>query len=146
MQGNNYGFSPYNNYRRNDYQQRREFVQGYNSNRNQYSVQKRKHSGCKAGNDRNGQPFVRGWKFDRRHGLRSFLAVPYKGTSEHTSNSGRVWYNWMVKISAAGSKPEIVSGLYDPSSGKVIIRDLSFVMNPRASNGGYVGSFIKRKN
>ena len=106
--------------------------------------QPKKHSGATSGVDKNDNPYVRGWKYDKRNGLRSFLACPYKGTKEVTSRTGRVWHNWMVKVTPQGQQSFIVSGLYDPQTKVVIIPELGFTMNPKGGRGGYTGPFYTR--
>lgn len=102
----------------------------------------KKHTGCKfRAADKNGNPVTTGWNYSRRHGLVSFLATPYKGTSVHKSRSGKEWLNVMVKITRQMQAPHIVSGLMERGTGKVIIKDLGIVMNPQARNGGYCGSY-----
>lgn len=137
-----YGFTPYAN--RNG----RPMNYGYNQN-TRYSrnaPQIKKHSGCSSGLTKKDQTlYVRGWKFDKRNGLRSFIAGPNKNTSDHKSKtSGRVWQNWTCKITEASGQSFLTSCLYDTTTGKVIINDLGFVMNPKARNGGYVGTFVNK--
>lgn len=120
------------------------YYQG-NSQRGNYQLQK-KRSGCKSGTDKNGKPYVQGWKYDKRNGLRSFYASPYSGTQEVKSKTGRLWQNWFVRVRNADGTEIRTSGLYDPSSGKVTIQDFGFVMNPRGGYGGYVGPYYYPKN
>lgn len=111
----------------------------------------KKHTGCKTGSyvakkgSAHGKgtevPFVRGWNYSKRHGMRTFLASPYSKTKQHKSKTGRIWENWMVTVQQEGQKDFTVSGLYDPQSRKVIINELSMVMNPNAPRGGYCGRF-----
>lgn len=121
------------------YSNRSEYRDNYSRNSNQR--EQKKHSGAKFGNDKNGKPYVSGWNYSRRNGLVSFLAVPYNGTSEHQSKSGKTWLNVMVKVNPSMSKPFITSGLMDMASKKVIINELGIVMNPNAPRGGYCGKF-----
>lgn len=107
---------------------------------NAYQRQVKKHTGCKyRAADKNGKPVTTGWNYSRKEGLVTFLATPYKGTSIHTSKSGREWLNVMVKVSPKMKQSFIVSGLMERHSGKVIIKDLNIVMKPSAPNGGYCG-------
>ena len=126
------------------------YNRGYNNNyRNNNNYKQRtqkKHSGASFGYAHGDQekPYIRGWKFDRRNGLRSFIASPYKGTKRIRSKSGREWENWVVKITLSNGQQILKSGLYDVANRKVIIKDLGFVMNPKAKNGGYTGTFIQK--
>jgi len=136
--------SGYNNYNRGGYRSNNNYGNG---NRNSYQQrEQKKHSGCKSGTDRNGKPYVQGWKFDKRNGLRSFYATPYKGTQEVKSKTGKVWQNWFVRIKNADGSEIKTSGMYDVSTGKVIIDSVGFVMNPRGGRGGYLGPYYYRKN
>jgi hypothetical protein len=140
----NYNFNPRQNQ---NYSRPSGGYQGMNYNQNQQ--QRKKHSGAVSGvSKKDGLlgskqiPFVRGWNYSKAHGLVSFFAAPYGKTSAHKSKtSGKMWENWMVKVSPKMAKPFIVSGLYDQMSGKVIINELGMVLNPKAPNGGYCGKF-----
>lgn len=131
-------------------QQLKKLLYELNNNSNGKGNRKRKadkHSGCKSGTDKNGKPYVQGWKYDKRNGLRSFYATPYKGTQEVKSKrSGRLWQNWFVRVRNADGTEVKTSGMYDVSTGKVIIDSMGFVMNPRGGRGGYVGPYYYRKN
>lgn len=112
-------------------------------NRNNQQIVK--HSGCSAGQTKDGKPYVRGWKFDKRNGLRSFIAGPTKNTENHKNKLGtKVWQNWAVKITMPSGESFLKSCLYDTTTGKVIINELGFVMNPKGGRGGYVGSFTNK--
>ncbi|MDB5230437.1 MAG: hypothetical protein JWN76_1242 [Chitinophagaceae bacterium] len=107
--------------------------------------EQKKHSGCHAGKDKNDNPYVQGWKYSRRDGMRSFLATPYSKTkSVKSADSGIEWQNWMVKISQEGKLPQITGGMYNPATKKVIVKDLGYIMNPKGGKGGYVGTFINK--
>ena len=109
--------------------------------------QQKKHSGAKFGQAEN--PFVHGWKYDRRNGLRSFIAGPYKGknssTKRFTSKTGKEWENWAVKIQLANGQIIWKQCLYQVASRRVFINDMGLMMSPNSPNGGYIGP-IKRKN
>jgi hypothetical protein len=144
----NYNGSQYNNRQVQRYQPQQVARQG------QFSGGiKTKHSGCTSGTyekDSKGLlcsgttkiNYIRGWKYDKRNGLRSFLACPYSKTKTITSGTGKVWENWMVKVTLCDGQNLIMGGMYDVQSRKVIIKDLGFVMNPKGGKGGYVGSFV----
>lgn len=112
--------------------------------RRQYKAEPKKHSGCSAGlsNNADKTPYVQGWKVDKENGLRKFFAFPYKGTKQYTSETGKVWENWIVEITPKDGRKWITTCLYDVQTRKVIINDLGFVMNPKGGKGGYVGTFI----
>lgn len=129
----------YNRYRRAGYTNG---TSRWNGNQN-FRQQPKKRSGAKAGTDKHGQMYVRGWNVSRREGLRTFLAVPYKKSKQVKSKSGLTWVNVMVKIQRQGSPEHIVSGLYNVETRRVIIRELQMVINPSKN---YCGTYIRRKN
>jgi hypothetical protein len=145
----NYGFSPYQQNNRNDYQQRSSFrgnSSGYRpSQNNGFRPEPKKHSGCTSGIGKNQQPYIRGWKYGKRTGLMSFFVSPYKGTSKHSSASGNIWYNWMAKVQYADGRSEIFPCLVNEQKNKAILRKMGFVMNTKGGKGGYVGPFFIRK-
>ena len=107
--------------------------------------QAKKHSGCKAGYSHGQQdaPYIRGWNYNRRNGMTSIIAGPYKKTSQHTSKSGIVWENWCAKVQCGRNQPYLVSCLYNTQSRKVIIKQMGLVMNPAKD---YCGTFTKSRN
>lgn len=128
----------YNRYRRDG---------GYNAGQygsyNQNNRPRKKKSGAKAGVDKNRKPYVRGWNASRRFGLRVFYCSPYKNTGQHDSRTGRTWENWMCRIQQQGAKEIIVSCLYDTTTRKVTIPEMSIVINPSTN---YCGTNQKRRN
>ena len=131
--GNNWGNS--NNYGRN---------QGF-SNRG-FNRPQKKRSGAKSGTDKNGNPYISGWKYDKTNGLRSFFASPYSGTKETKSKSGKIWENWFVQIRVPSGEVIKTSGLFDKMNNKLIVPQLGFVLNPRGGAGGYCGPYYYKKN
>lgn len=117
----------------------------YENNRNNYNKPKKK-SGCKSGIDRNGKPYIQGWKADKTNGLRKFYASPYKNTQEVKSKKGKVWQNWFVRITMSNGEEIRTSGMFDVANDKLIIPQLSFIMNPKGGYGGYVGPAYYKKN
>ena len=71
----------------------------------------------------------------------TFYACPYGKTKIVTSATGRSWGNWMVRVKTAMGKEFIVGGMHDTNSNMVTVREMGFVMNPKAPNGGYCGRF-----
>lgn len=107
---------------------------------------RKKHSGCKSGTDKNGKPYIQGWKYDKTNGLRRFYASPYSGTKQSTSGSGKVWENWFVRVQLPNGQEMKTSGLFDKQQNKISIPQLGFVMNPRGGAGGYVGPYYFKRN
>lgn len=117
----------------------------YNNNRNQGQPQK-KHSGCRKGQDKKGNPYLIGWNASKTRGMISFIASPYSGTKEIKSKSGKTWQNWFVKITfKATGDIKNYSGMYNVSNNKLYIKDLNLVANPGAPNGGYFGKHISKR-
>ncbi|RQO68509.1 hypothetical protein DBR40_19910 [Pedobacter sp. KBW01] len=102
----------------------------------------KKHSGCKyKATSKNGSPVTTGWNYSRRHGLVTFLCVTTKNTEVHTSKSGKEWLNVMVKVTKPMCADTLVSGLMERHTGKVIVKEMGIVLNPKAPNGGYCGKY-----
>jgi hypothetical protein len=106
---------------------------------------KKKRSGCTRGYAKGDQdkPFVRGWNASRIHGITSIFCSPYRKTEDHESKAGRVWQNWMAKVQVGRGAPYIVGCMYEVATGRVIVKDLGFVLNP---NKNYCGGFSRKRN
>lgn len=111
---------------------------------NSGSDKRTKSTGCKAGNGRDsGKPWVSGWNKQKNRFV-SILAFPYEGTSVHTTDKGDEYENWVAKVKVDDvPQPGVTPCLYQRSTGKVILKDFGYVMNPKAPNGGYCGKFTK---
>ncbi len=114
------------------------------SNRSSRNSGQKKHSGAKIVFGKNGQKYISAWNYSGRHGLLSFFVSDYKKTRVHKSKTGKEWANVMVKVSGEKQKPYIVSGLLDMATDRVIINELGMVINPKAPNGGYCGTFVRK--
>jgi len=105
----------------------------------------KKHSGCKSGvftsDTRKNVPYVQGWNYSRAHGMVSIMCSPYSKTHVVTSGTGKNWETWIAKITPKMSAPFVQPCLFEVGTGRVIIKGLGIVMNPRAANGGYCGKF-----
>lgn len=115
----------------------------YNNNNNSNNGNQKKKTGATFGLDKNGNPYVSGWNLRKQDGFSSFFCRPYKGTKKSKSNNGREWHNWFVTIKNGFNKVN-TSGLYDPVRQMVIVKEYGIVLNPKARNGGYCGTFTKR--
>ena len=131
---------------------RQNYGGGYNqpSRFNQDSFRQRpqkKHSGAKSGYAHGDQsrPYIRGWKFDKTHGLRAFICSPNKKTKDVTSKNGKTWANWTAKVTTPNGV-QLYNCLYNYETKTVFINDLGLILRPSSPNGGYVGPFFKRKN
>src|SRR5688500_5115600 len=75
-QNNAYGFSPYSGGRKQHFNN----VQDMRSNPSNWRP--KKHTGAKAGQDKNGKPYISAWNYSRRMGLVNVFIAPYKGSYE----------------------------------------------------------------
>lgn len=123
---------------------------GYRGNSNGYNSQRRekkKRSGARFHNGKDGKPFITGWKYDRNQGgIVSFIASPFKSKNGETkrtkSASGREWENWVIKIQKPMSKEEWVYGLFDVQKRRVLIPELNLMLSPNGGKGGYTGKYM----
>lgn len=60
------------------------------------------------------------------------------------SGSPKQWVPVIVKQTAAGKASVIIGGLMDVQNHKVYIKDWNWIINPKASNGGYIGKHISK--
>lgn len=147
--GNNWSFSRGSGFTKSPYRSN-----GYNSGFNRSNFNngpKKKHSGAKFGYTHGdaSKPYVSAWNYSKQRGLISLIASPYVGknsrTKEHRSGNGRVWENWRVKVFVKRTMQTLWFGcLYDTSTQKITIPDMGFVLNHKAPNGGYCGTFRKK--
>ncbi len=117
-----------------------------NSNNDSNNGEQKKHSGCKMSlatkGSHQGSQVLTGWKYSKRTGMISIIASPYSKTQEVISKSNRTWQNWMVKFTFKDTlQTKIYGGLFDVNNHKIIIKEIGWVLNPKAPNGGYVGKF-----
>lgn len=113
-----------------------------NSNNNQKKEFK-KHSGAKLTlyfNKEGVQQYLTtGWRLHNRQML-SYKAV----TTKKSVLSDKGWFGsvWVTITNKITGEVNSVWGTMHKSTGKVVVSDLALVMNPRAKNGGYCGTFI----
>lgn len=107
----------------------------------------KKRSGCRirvSKYDKN-QYFISGWKYSKNlGGIISFSAAPYSKTKTTTSETGKEWSNYLVKMTLPDMSTKLVSGLFDHDNHKLYIKDLNLIANPKANNGGYFGKHISK--
>lgn len=118
----------------------------YGMNRNTYEKPKKK-SGCRiraSKYDKN-HYFMSGWKYSKAAGgIIGFSAAPYSKTKTSTSETGKEWSNYLVKLQMPDMTTKLVSGLFDHSNHKLYIKELNLIANPKANNGGYFGKHISK--
>nr|WP_319398211.1 hypothetical protein [uncultured Carboxylicivirga sp.] len=104
----------------------------------------RKKSGCKYNpNAKNGAEVMTGWNKSRK-GFMSFIASPHKTKSKIKHPNGGNTELWMVKITM-GIQEVWHTGFFNPTTKKLTIPALTMVANPNAANGGYFGTYLKRR-
>lgn len=144
---NRYGFNPYSRDTR-GYSQN--WNRGFNGRNMQFAggrqMQQKKRSGASFGYAQGDadRPYIRGWKYSRRVGLMKVIAGPNKKTKRSTSKNGRQWEGWTAKVQTDFGT-QLYNALYDVDKKRVFIQDLGLILNPSAPNGGYCGSFFRRK-
>ena len=113
----------------------------YDKNKNT-GENKSKHSGSASGVGKAG-PWVNGWNYSKRDGMTKIFCHRYKGSHTGTSKIGKRWEVWIAQITVGKNEPYIQPCLHYPDTGRVIINSLGFVLNPKAPNKGYCGTFSK---
>ena len=126
---------------------------GYNRpNYQPYQPQKpiKKHSGAKfttytptTGKNANQlQYLVTAWRLNRSKELISVKAV----TTEKSRLSDKGWFGSVAVTFTNTTTGEVHFhwGTMQKSTGKVVIDKLAVVINPKAKNGGYCGTYLKK--
>lgn len=120
-----------------------------NKNNNQNNNSKpTKHSGAKltkyfpeTGANKGVEQFlVTGWRLSNGE-LISIKAV----TTSKSKLSDKGWFGSVAVVftnTKTGSEA-FHWGMMQKSTGKVVVNEMAFVMNPKANNGGYAGTFLK---
>lgn len=121
----------------------------YNKNKKDFDKKSyTKHSGAKhttytpeSGNNKGQKQYLTtGWRLANRD-LISIKAV----TTAKSKLSDKGWFG-SVAVTFTNTKTGEQNfhwGTMHKSTGKVVVNALSFVMNPKAKNGGYAGTFIE---
>lgn len=123
----------------------------YSQDRNENSYQDReqkKHSGAKKvfmkAGQHQGEACLVAWNYSKGKGMVKVLITPYGKTHESTSKNGRTWLNMFCKIFYVNTGVEIkTSVMVDANSYKGTVKELGWIVNPNAPNGGYCGTFTK---
>lgn len=134
-----------NNYQDNNYQGKNYQPQPRYQNNQKPNV---KHSGCKSTtyfpktgpNSGVEQHLTTGWRLSKGE-LIAIKAV----TTEKSKLSDKGWFG-SIAVTFTNTKTGVTSfhwGTMQKNSGKVVIDSMAFVMNPKAKNGGYSGTFLR---
>lgn len=107
----------------------------------------RKKSGAKSGSSRTREGEIKLWVSGWKGAGASFMTCicgPYGKTETTDSKTGRKWQNWIAKFQPKNAAPFIQPCLYDMMTGKVVIGSMGLVINPKAANGGYFGTYVRK--
>lgn len=113
------------------------------SNNRQSDYKKRTGAGYKS-SDKNGNPCLYGWRATKQ-GLLKYLAVPTVNSEiQYHNQKGELFERWMVIVTRPDGSTFNASGLYYPSTQLVRIPELNIVIKPKAPNGGYCGTSVRK--
>lgn len=120
---------------------------GYSNNRSNYNSNqpKKKRSGAKLTqyvNSKGDTMFLTtGWKVTK-NGLISIKCTTTKDSKE----SDKGWFGSVACtfVNVATGETNFHWGTMEKRTGKVVIDRMAMVINPRAKNGGYAGTFINK--
>lgn len=125
---------------------------GYNAPQKVAKQTYKKHSGAKlhkyvpTSGDNKGkdQMLVTAWKLNRNKELISVKAV----TTSKTRLSEKGWYGSIAVTltNTVTGEQNFHWGMMQKSTGKVVVSALALVINPKAKNGGYCGTFVNSDN
>ena len=106
---------------------------------------RKKKSGCKRGEHKD-KPYITGWNVQKRRGMLSFIASPYKGKKSQTkrvkSSNGRYWENWIVKLNYKDmGKTALIVGMMEVATGRLIMKDIGMIANPKEN---YFGTMFRK--
>ncbi|MGO4770412.1 hypothetical protein ACEN2I_02025 [Flavobacterium sp. W22_SRS_FK3] len=122
--------------------------QGYSNNNNNQNKQKVKHSGAKhttyfpdsGPNKGVEQHLTTGWRLSNKE-LISIKAV----TTSKSNLSDKGWFG-SIAVTFTNTKTGVQQfhwGTMQKSTGKVVVDSMAIVINPKAKNGGYAGTFLR---
>ena len=89
------------------------------------------------------QNFITAWNYAPSRGMMSIIASPRIDASKRKTKN-ELYENWAVKIfNKRTLQTTWTNGLFHRVKGIIILKDMQLVINPRAKNGGYFGTFVK---
>lgn len=153
MYNNNYGggYSRYAPQQYGGFPQQRQYSQPRQYGVYQQAAAPRKRSGAKmskytptqGANKGQQQIIVNGWRKNRQ-GFTKFTAV----TTKFSKDGGKGWIGsiFVTVTNVSTGQESKYWGTMQSSTGKVVIDALGIVMNPKAPNGGYCGTFSKNRS
>ncbi|TRX16736.1 hypothetical protein [Flavobacterium franklandianum] len=111
----------------------------------------KKHSGCqhhthffdKKTGEQIDMNFITAWNYSKSRGLLTIIASPRKDPSKRKTANPK-FENWACKVFFKRTLQTVwYNGFFDLAKKKLTIKDMEFVLNPKAKNGGYCGTFVK---
>jgi len=103
----------------------------------------KKKSGARLVMGKNGKQCITAWK-KTKDAFFSIIATQRNKSQTVQSDTGKIWESWVVNIlNKTTLESKVFNGLFEQKSGKLIIKELGWVINPKAPNGGYCGGFTK---
>lgn len=138
------GYGQRNNGFQNQPQRNYGYQQNHGGNYNGFqSQQKKKKSGCKFVQVKDGPLVVSAWRVSQRQ-LFSLYARPYKNTKKVTSANGKEWLNYFVTIVNKTTMQETqTSGMFCPADKRLYIKDFNLICTS-GGKGGYFGKHISK--
>lgn len=128
--------------------------QNWNQNNNQRPQGKKKSgAGHKMAAVKSGpnageiKPITWGWRASKMLGITKYTCTLTKYTKRVTSKSGREWLTG-IAVSIVNAKlgtKGFAFGLMDARTGKVIVKEMSLVINPQGGVGGVVATIGAKK-
>lgn len=114
---------------------------GYRQNKSN-----KKHSGARQTTTKKGGKAIVGWNYSKAKGLVSVACFESKFSKEIENKRGDIYTKLVayLEYKATGHK-RAMSAFVSHRTGKCYIPEMQWVLNPKAPNGGYCGTF-KVKN
>lgn len=120
-----------------------QYPQQWGQKKKRSGATKRTYVPTKGANAGNHQIIVNGWRVNRQAGFTQYTAV----TTKKSKDGGKGWIShvYITVVNQTSGQTSNYWGCMQASTGKVVCDALSLVINPAAPNGGYCGSYVKRK-
>lgn len=104
----------------------------------------KKRTGCKLHVSENGNPCLSAFRITKRWGLISYFCTPFRPngkTKVSVSKTGIEHETWTIEVKMESGQKTLYFGFYNTQTKKLTCKDLGLVMNPKAKNGGYCGTY-----
>ena len=95
---------------------------------------------------KNDKTYISAWNYSRERGMITAFVFAHDKSHVFKNRQGEESVTLCVKVFYKKTGQELIRPCtMKVSTGKVTIPDLGMTINPNASNGGYFGTFTKRK-